>query len=207
MKYIAIVWIVVIAGALGWASITRVSSLFQDSEPVVEATSRNEGISEAAEKIDRLLRNSPGRGYRAKSKTEARVLKVLDGDTIEVEIDGERILVSYLGVETPEVDHLVLGTEPFGEEALNLNRELVEGKTVLLEKDIFETDRDGHTLRYVYLDDVMINAVLLHEGLAKTPGYARGLKYAEILYSVQSEAMTARNGGWRNEWPNIIRTR
>lgn len=135
------------------------------------------------------------------------MLQVIDGDTIEVEVSGERLIIGYLGIETPEVGHPVLGTEPFGEEALARNRQLVEGKTVLLEKDIIGVDRDGRNLRYVYVEDLIINALLLHEGLARTEEIARGIKYAEVLYELQNQAIVERRGGWRDAWPNILRVR
>ena len=207
MKYIAIVWIVIIAGALGWAGYSRVPSLMQSFKPEAEAANIDERAAEASKRTDAVLRNSPGRGFRPKTTTDAKVTKVLSGDTIEVEIAGETVIIGYIGVDAPEIDHDVFGSEPFGEEAFNRNRDLVWGRTVQLERDFIEQDKEGHTLRYVYIDDVMVNVLLLHEGLAKTHDYARGLKYAEVIYDLQSQAVIGRRGGWRSEWPNLVRTR
>lgn len=207
MKYIAIVWIVIIAGALGWAGYSRVPSLIQSFKPDAEAASVDESVAAASKRADILLRNSPGRGFRPKTTIEAKVTKVLSGDTIEVEIAGETVIVGYLGVDAPDIDNAVFGTQPFGEEAFNRNKELVEGKTVQLERDFIEQSKDGQMLRYVYVDDLMVNVLLLHEGLAKTHDYARGLKYAEVIYDLQSQAIIGRRGGWRTEWPNLTQTR
>jgi micrococcal nuclease len=69
---------------------------------------------------------------------------VIDGDTIEVDqtLDGPAT-VRYIGVDTPETVALGQPVGCFGLEASARNKELVEGKTVFLEKDVSETDRFG----------------------------------------------------------------
>jgi len=54
----------------------------------------------------------------------------MDGDTIDVEIEGEVYCVRYLGVDCPEADC------EFGQLATDVNRALVEGKRAELEKDM-----------------------------------------------------------------------
>ena len=66
---------------------------------------------------------------------EATVLRVVDGDTIDVEINGERQRVRYIGMNTPERN------EACYQEATQANVELVQGKSVMLVKDVSETDR------------------------------------------------------------------
>jgi len=78
--------------------------------------------------------------------TQALVTRVIDGDTVEVEIDDSLYKVRYIGIDTPEVG------QPCADEATEINRQLVEGKVVRLEKDISETDKYGRLLRYVYVD-------------------------------------------------------
>jgi len=80
------------------------------------------------------------------AKTEASVIRVIDGDTIEVDIDGALYKVRYIGIDTPEVGQL------YADEATKKNRELVEGKVVWLEKDVSETDKYNRLLRYVYVE-------------------------------------------------------
>ena len=88
-------------------------------------------------------------------------LRVIDGDTIKVDIDRRLYDVRYIGVDTPETKHPTKGVQPYGPEASERNRQLVEGRTVQLERDVSETDRYGRLLRYVYVDKVMVNAVLI----------------------------------------------
>jgi endonuclease YncB( thermonuclease family) len=92
----------------------------------------------------------------------------VDGDTIEVAIDGQEYKVRYIGIDTPESVDPRRPVECFGKEAADKNQELVEGKIVGLEKDVSETDAFGRLLRYVWLDGRLINARLV------SAGYARG---------------------------------
>ena len=88
----------------------------------------------------------------------ALVIQVIDGDTVELE-GGER--VRYIGIDTPEEGEVGF------EEATQRNAELVVGQTVTL--DICEEqpeDEFGRTLAYVIVDSIVVNEVLLAEGLA-----------------------------------------
>lgn len=70
----------------------------------------------------------------------------MDGDTIDVLIDGQEYCVRYIGIDTPEVCG---GADCYGPEASQANRDLVEDQTVALEKDVSETDQFDRLLRYV----------------------------------------------------------
>jgi micrococcal nuclease len=120
----------------------------------------------------------------------AKVIQVIDGDTITVE-GGYR--VRYIGIDTPEV-HPV--PEAYGTEAWQVNRQLVEGKEVRLERDVSETDKYGRLLRYVYVDDVLVNAELVRLGLAEAKAYPPDIKYQDFLEEMESEARKAGRGIW-----------
>lgn len=94
-----------------------------------------------------------------------RVVDVIDGDTIDVNLNGEVVRIRYVGVNTPERD------EPCYSDARNFNEQLVEGQTVSLVKDVSETDRYGRLLRYVYVGDVMVNRELVAQGFAEVVLY------------------------------------
>src|SRR5262245_45274272 len=84
--------------------------------------------------------------------------RVLDGSTIELE-DGQ--LVNYLGVTTVPLAESSVGKDCFGLEAVLRNKELVEGRTIRLEKDARDKDPSGRLLRYVFVDDKMVNETLV----------------------------------------------
>ncbi len=74
--------------------------------------------------------------------TTVQVVRVVDGDTIQVCcVFGDRVKVRYIGVDTPETHHPMRGVEPYGKEAAEANRKLVDGKTVRLEFDVQQLDR------------------------------------------------------------------
>jgi micrococcal nuclease len=94
------------------------------------------------------------------SLQQATVLKVIDGDTIDVMLDGEERRVRYYGIDAPEN-----GKKCF-EEAKARNSQLL-GTTVRLEPDARNQDDQGRLLRYVFNEDgLSIEAVLISEGLA-----------------------------------------
>ncbi len=120
----------------------------------------------------------------------ARVIQVIDGDTITIE-GGYR--VRYIGIDTPEVYPQV---EAFGIEAWQANRRLVEGEEVRLERDVSETDKYGRLLRYVYVDGVLVNAELVKQGLARAKAYPPDTKYQDYLEEMEAEARSAGRGMW-----------
>lgn len=121
----------------------------------------------------------------------AKVTRVIDGDTIELE-NGKRL--RYIGIDTPEIS----GTNPdcYAREAYERNKELVEGKEVKLEKDVSETDKYGRLLRYVYVGDTMINEKLVKEGFASVYTYPPDVKYQDRFIQVQEEARNNNVGLW-----------
>lgn len=121
---------------------------------------------------------------------EALVTRVIDGDTIEVNISGMIYKLRYIGIDTPEID------EPYYQEATNKNVELVGGKTVRLEKDVSETDKYDRLLRYVYVGDIFVNAELVKSGYARAITYEPDIKYQSLLESMEQEAKLAFRGMW-----------
>jgi len=124
----------------------------------------------------------------------ATVTRVVDGDTIVVNIGGSEYRVRYIGVDTPES---TTKQECYGREAARFNRSLVDGQIVRLERDVNDTDRFGRLLRYVYLPSgEMVNEVLVREGYALARSFPPDVKYQERLRAAEREARQARRGLW-----------
>lgn len=121
------------------------------------------------------------------------ISQVIDGDTIKLS-DGRT--VRYIGIDTPETQHPTVGQECFGKEASQKNKELVEGKTVELEKDVSETDRYGRLLRYVWLNGEMINTRLVQEGYAFARSYPPDIAHQETLKIAEQTASSQKLGLW-----------
>jgi micrococcal nuclease len=128
-----------------------------------------------------------------------KVTKVVDGDTIKIET-GET--VRYIGMNTPETVDPRRPVQCFGHEASAKNKELVEGKQVLLEKDVSNTDKYGRLLRYVYLDGVMVNEKLVAEGYAQVDTYPPDVKYKDRFVAAQQEAKNNKKGLWSSTCNN-----
>lgn len=122
-----------------------------------------------------------------------KVAKIVDGDTIKLE-SGET--VRYIGIDTPETVDPRKPVQCFGKEASAKNKELVEGKSVRLEKDVTDKDRYGRLLRYVWLGEEMVNEKLVREGYAKSYTYPPDVKYQDKIIAVQSLAQQENKGLW-----------
>jgi len=127
---------------------------------------------------------------------QAQVVRVIDGDTIEVSIGGKLYKVRYIGIDTPETKHPDKDVEWMGPEAAAKNEELVGGKVVGLEKDVSETDKYGRLLRYVWVGDLMVNAELVRLGYAQVSTYPPDVKYTDLFLLLQREAREAGRGLW-----------
>ena len=124
------------------------------------------------------------------------VTRVIDGDTIEVSIAGTIYKVRYIGIDTPELDDKRAELCALAQEATRYNRELLEGKSVRLEKDVSETDKYGRLLRYVYVGGTFVNAELVRRGLAWAIPYPPDTKYQDELDEAEAEARQAGKGLW-----------
>ncbi len=115
----------------------------------------------------------------------AVVTWVIDGDTVDVDLNGETVRVRYIGVNTPERD------EPCYQDATNANIALVKGKTVALVRDVSDTDQYGRLLRYVYVGDLFINAELVRQGYAESNRYEPDTAQYDYLESLETAAARA----------------
>lgn len=127
----------------------------------------------------------------------ARVVRVTDGDTIRVEVDGRSERVRYIGIDTPETRHSPRGPQPFAEEASEANRRLVAGREVRLVFDVSERDRYGRLLAYVYLrDGTFVNAKLVEEGYARALTVPPNVRHADDFRALEARARSERRGLW-----------
>lgn len=122
-----------------------------------------------------------------------KIVKVIDGDTVETET-GQK--VRYIGINTPEMKDSRGEVQCFSGQALEKNRELVEGKSVELEKDISETDVYGRLLRYVWIGDRLINEELVREGYAHSATFPPDIKYQERFIQAARLAQSENKGFW-----------
>jgi micrococcal nuclease len=130
------------------------------------------------------------------TKEVGRVVRVIDGDTIEVEVWGVKERVRYIGIDTPETVHPSKPVECFGKEASVQNKMLVEGKEVYMERDVTDRDKYGRLLRYVYVGDVLVNEALVRGGYASVYTYPPDVKYDGRFRDAERSAREESRGLW-----------
>ena len=136
---------------------------------------------------------SDGAGARV-----GHVVKVVDGDTIHVQVGATREKVRYIGVDTPETRHPTKGIECFGQKASDFNAVLVAGEQVRLVRDVEERDRYGRLLAYVYRvrDGLFVNAELARRGYAQPLSIPPDVRHADRFSGLAREAREQGRGLW-----------
>ena len=137
----------------------------------------------------------PGAGAEA---SVGRVVKVVDGDTIHVQLGGTREKVRYIGIDTPETKDPRKPVQCYGQRASDFNEQLVGGELVRLVRDVQARDRYGRLLAYVYRvrDDLFVNAELARLGYAQPLTIAPDVRYAERFAALAREASQRGLGLW-----------
>jgi len=96
----------------------------------------------------------------------------------------------------------MIGVEltPFGDPFYDFTQEVtqswIDGKEVLLEADQRDGDEQGRSMRYVYLGDVMINAALILNGLARVETENPNVRYDGYLAEMERQARESGVGIW-----------
>ena len=135
-------------------------------------------------------------GGHGGSPVVAEVTRVVDGDTIEVDLGGETEDVRYIGVDTPESVAPGEPVECYGKTASRFNTRLVEGERVRLVFDAERRDRYGRLLAYVYAGPVFVNAELVRRGYARTLTIEPNTDRADQFARLEQAAGGSGRGLW-----------
>lgn len=136
---------------------------------------------------------------------EATVTKIVDGDTIWVNINGKEEKVRFIGVNCPEYTTKI---EEYGKEATEYTTNELLGKKVYLQKDISQTDDYNRLLRYVWLEKIdtineenienyLFNAKLVINGYAQSNYYKPDISLQNYLEKFEKEAKKQKIGIWQ----------
>lgn len=128
-----------------------------------------------------------------------KVVRVVDGDTVIILIDGKQTRVRLIGVDTPETVHPQKAVEAYGKEASQFTRNLLEGESVYLEYEagVSKLDKYGRTLAYVYRvpDRLFINQEIIRQGYGHA--YTKyPFKHLETFRDQERAAKEAKKGLW-----------
>ncbi|MEZ6189535.1 MAG: thermonuclease family protein, partial [Planctomycetota bacterium] len=161
-----------------------------DEEPAPEeAPQEPQDLEPASAAIEQTAR-APIKGPTDTGK----VTRVVDGDTFHM-ADGRK--VRLIGINTPERK----SNDPLNEEATQLLRDLVDGKTVTLEYDTDRTDQFKRTLAHVFVGDLYVNGEIVRQGLAYCYTWAPNTAHEKDLSPYQQQAREQKRGLWGLEPP------
>jgi micrococcal nuclease len=196
---------------------TLSSSEDEKYEPVVKESKTQENPSEESAKEVVVKKENAGTVAPVEVKPAApvkvapkegttdqipvKLVSTTDGDTIRVMYKGVNEPVRYLLIDTPETNHPRLGKQPFGTEAKERNRALVNSGNLTLEFDIGEKrDKYGRLLAYVYVDGKSVQETLISEGLARVAYvYPPNTRYLTPYEEAQQVAKSKKLGFWAVE--------
>lgn len=133
---------------------------------------------------------------------KAKIIKVIDGDTFKVEIQGTIVNVRCILIDSPEIKHPFKNSEVYGSEANEFAKKLLlENDTVYLEFEGKKTiDKYNRLLAYVWYKEQSIkklyNEEILRVGLAKLNTKFNYKKYLQILENAENEAKSLKLNIW-----------
>ena len=140
---------------------------------------------------------------------EARVVRIVDGDTIRVVITevvdgpgagvsslGSEYPVRLIGIDTPESVRPGTPVECFGREASDAAKAFLDGEEVRMVKDVENVDHYDRLLRYVYIGDEMANARLVVNGYATAYTYPPNVRHSDLFVQLEREAREDDRGLW-----------
>ena len=125
----------------------------------------------------------------------ARVVQVIDGDTVDVVVDGVEHTVRLLGIDAPELDDTG-GQAALAEQAREALAALVGDGAVILIADVEPLDDTGRLLRHVMRADVVLSVELARQGWVRSREYAPSALFRDAIAEAQHEARAAARGRW-----------
>jgi micrococcal nuclease len=131
--------------------------------------------------------------------TSALVTRVVDGDTVQVRLEGHAEKVRLIGIDTPESVEPGTPVECFARAASAESRRLLASRRVTLRFDAERRDRYRRLLAYVYRDGdgLFVNAALLGGGFARPLPISPNLAHAEEFARLARRASRRGRGLWR----------
>ena len=136
------------------------------------------------------------------NKTQVKLISVVDGDTAKFTLNKDTVTVRFLGINTKETVHPEIGEEAYGKDASNFTKEKLENATKIemeFDSSADEKDKYGRYLAWIWIDDVLLQNLLVEKGLAETYMLQNNYKYAGLLQESEETAKNNKLGIWSNE--------
>ena len=167
--------------------------IFSDENGVIQELTTEENSSEET------LPTTPQAKQTTENNPLYKVVKVVDGDTISVNINGVNTSVRMIGIDTPETVDPRKTVQCFGQEASNKAKSILSNQMVQLELDSSQGkyDKYDRLLAYVFLiGGINFNELMIKEGYAYEYTYSIPYKYQSAFKSAQKEAQANKRGLW-----------
>lgn len=145
-------------------------------------------------KQDKVAQPSPTSNQVSVVKEQAEVLRVIDGDTIEVSLNNKKETVRLIGIDAPEIKDPEKPVECFGKEAKETANQVLKSEQIILESDPTQQNKDEYNrlLRYVFLNGENFNESMISQG------YAYEYTFKGISYRYQNEFQNAETKAKKN---------
>lgn len=138
------------------------------------------------------------------NKIDVTFYKCVDGDTASFKLDNQIIKVRFLAIDTPETNHPTKGKESYGKEASKFTcNKLKSAEKIQLEYDpnSDKYDKYDRHLGWIFVDNQLLQKLIIKEGLAKVDYLYDDYKYTDILLSEEKQAANNKIGIWSGKEP------
>lgn len=136
---------------------------------------------------------------KTETGTYYSIVRVVDGDTIVIDMEGADVRVRLIGLDTSETVDPRKPVECFGIEASNKAKSILAGQKVKIETDTTQGARDkyGRLLAYVFLSDgTLFNKMMIEEGYGHEYTYRLPYKYQKEFKAAETRARELKKGLW-----------
>ncbi len=133
-------------------------------------------------------------------KKQALFVSCVDGDTAVLKVDQKELKFRFLGVDTPESVHPTKEVEVYAKEASKNTCDLLTNAssiTVEYDSNSDQTDKYGRELAWIWVDDILLQELMVSEGFARVAYIYGDYKYIDSLCSLQQQAITNNKGIWQ----------
>ena len=140
------------------------------------------------------------------NKVKVKLVSTVDGDTAKFEMNGEQVTVRFLGINTKETVDPEIGEEAWGKEASDFTKEkLQNANKIELEFDSSSNEKDKYDryLAWIWVDDELLQNLLVENGLAENYMLQNNYKYAGTLQESEEMAKNNKLGIWSDEKNNM----
>ncbi len=140
------------------------------------------------------------------NKIKVELLSTVDGDTAKFKMKEEQVTVRFLGINTKETVDPKRGEEAWGKEASDFTKEKLQNATKIeLEFDSYAEEKDKYNryLAWIWVDDELLQNLLVECGLAENYMLQNNYKYAGMLQESEEIAKNNKLGIWSEEKSEI----